>query len=816
MPPKSLSFKSVYSNIITKNEESPEMSTPTHLPTPLVYSSPLMSNASPSVNKRKKLSIDRPLRISHDFTVSNFDSDLKEYSADDADCPSESNDNDVYDKMPSDSNYDSKVSVIDFNDKIKQNQNSKLTENDGNTLFPANSGDSLHTTTVEWTDVESFGDELNSDRTPHHPNSGSESAVSEKGAESKNDEVVDAKMRIERKNSLDPYKHLHKITDYSQKKETQPDVSSQVNDATTEAPETMGEETMKIPFFEDSNAEADRIKILVFTDTHLGFKEEDTYRANDSMNTFEELLYLAKNLDVDLILHSGDLFDKNVPSRSTMYRTMDLLSSYLSNHQSNLDVNKSNVINTASLKDYEMQSTDQAYHLRRSYCTNNEQMRPFFVIHGNHDNPTYKNCLSPIDILDVAGLVTYFGRYLDLTNVVVKPILITKSNIKIALYGLGWIKDERIVALFNENEVKFERCEEDRYKILLLHQNRYPRRGSGVKDYITTDMIPDWFDLVIWGHEHESIKFPEKTSLHNFQILQPGSTIQTTLVPAELPPKHGCLIHISQDDVNFYPISLLTSRKFICDEIDNYNEQGDGPDNSSELHDYLRDAVQKVLDTREDNFITHLNSLSLSKQLGLTECSRIDSLVEASSSPLLRIKIDGDLYENINPKLFGSNFIGKVANPNDMLKISNKKRKTKEVPEHEYTAMSIRQVREVKIKIKQQVMSSVEDTCRLSLLLESDLNDAVCRFVTGNESRAIMEYVRERVSEMEDYLKEEIKNKVLEPLSEDVYSELIVNTIQNKTSDERRNYVPKSYEFDINKLIKEGSEMGDDYSVSER
>ncbi|BAM41931.1 uncharacterized protein TOT_040000311 [Theileria orientalis strain Shintoku] len=778
MPPKSLSFKSIYSNILPNSEQSQELSTPTHLPSPLVYSSPLMSNASPAVSKRKKLSIDRPLRISHDFKVASFDSELKEYSAVDAEYQTESNEQDMYDKMPSDSKEDANVSVMNFNAKMKHNQNSELTEKEGNRPVLCNSGDSLNTTTVEGTDIESFRDiELNSARTSHPLNQGSDSMVGETGSEGKKDKGVEAKMRIERKNSIDPYKNFHKITEYSRKKETQPEVSSEEKN-TTEAPETMAEEAIKVKLFEENNGEADCIKILVCTDTHLGFKEEDTYRANDSMNTFEELLYLAKNLEVDLILHAGDLFDKNVPSRSTMYRTMDLLSNYLSNHKSELIIDKSNVINTASLKEYEMQSTDQEYHLRSSYSTNNEQMRPFFVIHGNHDNPTYKNCLSPIDILDVAGLVTYFGRYLDLTNVVVKPILITKSNVKIALYGLGWIKDERLVELFDEKEVKFEKCEEDRYKILLLHQNRYPRRGSGVKDYITTDMIPDWFDLVIWGHEHESIKFPEKTSLHKFQILQPGSTIQTTLVPAELPPKHGCLIHVSQEDVNFYPISLLTSRKFICDEIENYDSEENLAENSSEMYDYLRDAVQKILDTREDNFITHLNSVSLTKQLGLTEWSRIESIVESSSSPLLRyvekktltrrIKIDGKLYENINPKIFGR----KVANPNDMLKISNKKRKTKDVPEYEWTAMSIRQVRGKK------VMTSVEDTCRLSLLLESDLNDAVCRFVNGNESRAIMEYVRGRVSEMEDYLKEEIKNKVLEPLSEDIYSELIVNTIQ--------------------------------------
>lgn len=59
-------------------------------------------------------------------------------------------------------------------------------------------------------------------------------------------------------------------------------------------------------------------RILVATDTHLGHKERDPIRGDDSFVAFEEILQLAKSLDVDFLLHGGDLFDLNKPSRHTM------------------------------------------------------------------------------------------------------------------------------------------------------------------------------------------------------------------------------------------------------------------------------------------------------------------------------------------------------------------------------------------------------------------------------------------------------------------------------------------------------------------
>jgi double-strand break repair protein MRE11 len=55
-------------------------------------------------------------------------------------------------------------------------------------------------------------------------------------------------------------------------------------------------------------------------------------------------------------------------------------------------------------------------------------------------------------------------------------------------------------------QVKFLRPSESEgrdkfYNILVLHQNR--AEGRGRKNAIFESMIPEWFDVVVWGHEHE-------------------------------------------------------------------------------------------------------------------------------------------------------------------------------------------------------------------------------------------------------------------------------------------------------------------------
>ena len=67
---------------------------------------------------------------------------------------------------------------------------------------------------------------------------------------------------------------------------------------------------------------ADTIRILVATDSHVGYNERDHIRGDDSWKSFHEVMCLAKEKDVDMVLLAGDLFHENKPSRKSMYQVM--------------------------------------------------------------------------------------------------------------------------------------------------------------------------------------------------------------------------------------------------------------------------------------------------------------------------------------------------------------------------------------------------------------------------------------------------------------------------------------------------------------
>lgn len=67
---------------------------------------------------------------------------------------------------------------------------------------------------------------------------------------------------------------------------------------------------------------ADTIRILVATDNHVGAFEKDPIRGDDSWKSFHEVMCLAKDRDVDMVLLAGDLFHENNPSRKSMYQVM--------------------------------------------------------------------------------------------------------------------------------------------------------------------------------------------------------------------------------------------------------------------------------------------------------------------------------------------------------------------------------------------------------------------------------------------------------------------------------------------------------------
>lgn len=120
---------------------------------------------------------------------------------------------------------------------------------------------------------------------------------------------------------------------------------------------------------------------------------------------------------------------------------------------------------------------------------------PVFIIHGNHDDPSGEGNLSSLDILSTAGLVNYFGKTANVDDISMMPILLRKGSARLALYGLGAIRDERLHRTFLQQKVRMLRPPtetEEWFSMLILHQNRYRKKmnlSSFPAEFLTAQPI---------------------------------------------------------------------------------------------------------------------------------------------------------------------------------------------------------------------------------------------------------------------------------------------------------------------------------------
>ena len=196
---------------------------------------------------------------------------------------------------------------------------------------------------------------------------------------------------------------------------------------------------------------------------------------------------------------------------------------------------------------------------------------PIFSIHGNHDYPTGKSVLSTLDIFALKE-INYFGKIADASKCTVHPIIFQKGSTTVALYGLGFLKENKLVSALKSGSIKFKSPPENAFCMLVVHQNR--RSKTTINDsnelnvnFLPEELIPDFIDLVVWGHEHESIPKVEKSFFSSVYIYQPGSTIVTSLIKSEAVDKHIGLLEIQGKEFKLTPIMLETVRPFVYAEV---------------------------------------------------------------------------------------------------------------------------------------------------------------------------------------------------------------------------------------------------------
>ena len=395
----------------------------------------------------------------------------------------------------------------------------------------------------------------------------------------------------------------------------------------------------------------DHMRILVATDNHLGYKEDDLVRKDDSFDAFEEVFQIAVDKDVDLVLLGGDIFHQNKPSKRTICKTIEILRKYCLNDKKKVE--------------FEVLNKDEGVFSTKFGSETNsfEVGLPTFTIHGNHDDPAGVDQVSPLDILSSSNLLNYYGKSKiegeGTGSVSIKPVLLGKGKTRVALYGLGWIKDERLANLFQvPGGVKWCQPEGDYFNIFSVHQNR---THHSPKMYIKESLFWHDLDLVIWGHEHESLCVPvQSEGGKKYLISQPGSTVQTALTQGEAKQKHCMLLEIQEKRWRTTQIPLKSVRPFIFDNLnlkealaddeeeDDFNVNMD--DKSKEIEKAIEERVEEVLDCLKNDR---------------------DALLK-EKLPLIRLRVDYSGYTTINTQRFGQKFVGRVANPNDIIIFTKK------------------------------------------------------------------------------------------------------------------------------------------------
>ncbi|XP_045604272.1 LOW QUALITY PROTEIN: double-strand break repair protein MRE11 [Procambarus clarkii] len=504
----------------------------------------------------------------------------------------------------------------------------------------------------------------------------------------------------------------------------------------------------------------DTFRILVATDNHLGYAEKDPERCNDSFETFEEILEMAVEQEVDMILLGGDLFHENKPSRQCMVRCMDLIRKYtfgdrpvlfdfLSDPVENFKHSKNPVVN---------------------YLDPNLNVAiPIFSIHGNHDDPSGLGQFCALEMLSVAGLINYFGRTTDLKNINISPILLEKGRTKLAIYGLSSVKDERLFRLFRENKVKMLRPKESMeswFNIMVLHQNH---AKHGPTNYIPESFLDPFLDLVIWGHEHECLIEPRLSAPDSFHVIQPGSSVVTSLCAGEAVEKKVVLLEVNhQQQFKTTALDLKTIRPFVFDDVC--------------LADHDMDIVltKNITNPVEDFIEKYINKMINKAKKLLTDHPR------QPKKPLIRLRVEyTDESQMFNVCRFGHKFEDTVANSSDMILFRRMKKEAKKgemgVDKDAMDAVFNEDVSETHVEdlVEQYFASLEEQHQQLYLLTERGLAGAVRSFVEKDDKDAIKTIFQHQVEKTQKHILSLEKDFN----EEDVVEDIIAYRLERMTRD---------------------------------
>jgi double-strand break repair protein MRE11 len=217
--------------------------------------------------------------------------------------------------------------------------------------------------------------------------------------------------------------------------------------------------------------------------------------------------------------------------------------------------------------------------------------------------------------------------------------------------------------------------ERDWFNLMAVHQNHHAYSESG---YLPENFLPDFLDFVVWGHEHECLIDPRLNTDQQFFVMQPGSSVATSLVPGEAVPKHVAIVEVTGKDFTVEKIRLKTVRPFITRDLVLAQDsrfkgvaREKGQDNRTKLTTKLIEVVNDMISEAQDEW----------KAINEDDLEYDDEGQPIIPLPLVRLRVEhtapeGGKFDCENPQRFSNRFINKVANVNDVVYFHRKKSAT--------------------------------------------------------------------------------------------------------------------------------------------
>lgn len=269
--------------------------------------------------------------------------------------------------------------------------------------------------------------------------------------------------------------------------------------------------------------------------------------------------------------------------------------------------------------------------------------------------------------------------------------------------------------------------------------------------FLPEHFLPDFLDMVIWGHEHECLIDPRYNPEMNFHVMQPGSSVATSLMPGEAVPKHVAVLSITGRDFTVEPIRLKTVRPFVMREIVLSQEKGamklaKKANNRTELTNFLTSIVDDMIKQAYEEWKAAQGDEEQDDE-------------EVPPLPLIRLRVEytapeGGNFDCENPQRFSNRFTKKVANIKDVVQFYRKKtggtkraQNGAEMPE-ESTLASLA-IDSVKVERLVREFLAAQS---LTILPQNSFGDAVSQFIDKDDKHAMEQFVTDNLSKQVEEL----------------------------------------------------------------